>query len=59
MPEIKSRSGNKWTIPELIDLEREHDLLGLSVEEIAVRHRRSVFAIIWRLELEGFVTSVL
>lgn len=40
-------------------IKREHDLLGLSVEEIAVRHRRSVFAIIWRLELEGFVTSVL
>jgi len=51
---IKSRFGNKWTIPELIALEREHDLLELSVAEIAKRHGRSVLAIVWRLEQEGF-----
>lgn len=54
LPEPNSRSGKKWTIPELILLEREHDLLQLSVEEIAKRHGRSVLAIVWRLELEGF-----
>lgn len=57
IPIIKSRSGYKWTIPELLCLEREHDLLGLSVEEIAIRHRRSVVAIIWRLEQEGLISS--
>ena len=55
MPEIICpRFGNRWTIPELIALEREHDLLQLSVEEIAKRHGRSVLAIVWRLEQEGF-----
>jgi len=48
------RFGKKWSIPELIALEREHELLELSVEEIAKRHGRSVSAIIWRLEIEGF-----
>lgn len=54
MPEINSRAGNRWTIPEVLSLQREHELLELGVEEIAKRHGRSVLAIIWRLELEGF-----
>jgi cobalamin biosynthesis protein CobT len=55
MPHYCLRAGNKWTIPELIALEREYDLLELPVQEIAERHKRSVLAIVARLELEGIV----
>lgn len=49
------RAGNKWTIPELITLHREYELLELTVQEIAQRHKRSVFAIVARLESECLV----
>jgi hypothetical protein len=49
------RAGNKWTIPELIALQREYELLELTVQQIAQRHKRSVFAIVARLESEGLV----
>ena len=55
MPHYCLRSGNKWTIPELIALEREYELLELTVQEIAERHKRSVLAIVVRLEFEGIV----
>lgn len=49
------RSGKKWTIPELISLEREYDLLELTVQEIAQRHNRTVFAVVAKLESEGII----
>ena len=49
------RAGNKWTIPELIALQREYELLELTVQEIALRHKRTVFAILARLETEGII----
>jgi hypothetical protein len=55
MPTYYLRAGNKWTIPELIALQREYELLELTVQEIAQRHKRSVFAIVARLESEGLV----
>jgi len=55
MPHYCLRAGNKWTIPELITLQREYELLELTVQEIAERHKRSVFAIVARLESEGLV----
>jgi hypothetical protein len=56
MPTYNARSGNKWSIPELITLQREYELLELNVDEIALRHKRSVFAILARLESEGIIT---
>jgi hypothetical protein len=55
MPHYYLRAGNKWTIPELIALQREYELLELTVQEIAQRHKRTVFAIVARLESEGLV----
>lgn len=55
MPTYNARSGNKWSIPELITLQREYELLELNVDEIARRHKRSVFAILARLESEGII----
>jgi hypothetical protein len=51
----KTRSGNKWTIPELIALEREYDLLQLTVQEIAKLHKRTILAIVSRLQSEGII----
>jgi len=55
---LNLRFGKKWTIPELIALEREYDLLELTVQEIAERHHRTVSAIEARLAYEGFIDSV-
>ena len=49
------RSGNKWTVNELISLQREYELLELTIKEISIKHQRSVEAILFRLESEGFI----
>jgi len=54
-PTYNTRSGNKWSIPELITLQREYELLELTVDEIAQRHKRTVFAILSKLESEGII----
>lgn len=51
------RSGNKWTVNELISLQREYELLEWTVQQIAEKHQRSVEAILFRLEEEGFISS--
>jgi hypothetical protein len=51
------RQGNKWTINELISLQREYELLELTVQEIAGRHQRSETAILYKLESEGLIDS--
>jgi hypothetical protein len=51
------RRGNKWTVNELLSLQREYELLEWTVQEIAVKHQRSVEAILYRLESEGFIDS--
>ena len=51
------RYGNKWNINELLALQREYELLEWSIQEIAEKHRRSVNAILFKLESEGFIAS--
>jgi hypothetical protein len=50
----RSRNGKRWTVNECLQLQREFELLGLSVTEIALRHRRTPNAIMYKLEQEGF-----
>jgi hypothetical protein len=45
----------KWNTPEILRLKREYELLGLSIQEIAVRHNRSIRAILCKLEKENFI----
>lgn len=47
------RSGFKWSVNECLRLEREYDLLKLSVDEIALLHQRSPYAIMYKLDSEG------
>ena len=51
------RSGFKWTVNELISLQREYELLEWTVQQIAEKHERSVEAILFRLEEEEFIDS--
>ena len=48
-----TRSGFKWTVNECLRLEREYDLLKLSVEDIALLHLRTPFAIMYKLDEVG------
>jgi hypothetical protein len=50
------RNGNKWTVNELLALQREYELLEWGVQKIADKHKRSVEAILFKLESEGFIT---
>jgi hypothetical protein len=49
-----TRSNKKWTVTECLQLQREYELLGLSVNEIAARHKRTSSAIMFKLDQEGF-----
>lgn len=49
-----SRYGNKWTVNEVLSLQREFELLGLDLDEIASKHKRTVNAIMCKLDQEGF-----
>ncbi len=48
-----TRANSKWTVNECLRLEREFDLLKLSVQEIALLHDRSPNAIMYKLDAEG------
>jgi hypothetical protein len=52
-----NRSGNKWRVNELLALQREYQLLELSIQEIASKHGRSVKAILFKLDAEGFISD--
>ena len=52
---LTTRHGNKWTTTEILTLQREYELLELSIPEIASRHKRSVMSILCKLECEGFI----
>ena len=49
-----ARFGKRWTINECLQLQREFELLQLSIYEIAKRHQRTPNAIMFKLEQEGF-----
>ena len=46
-----------WTIPELLQLQREYELLQMSIDTIALKHGRSAQGILCRLKSEGFISS--
>ena len=51
---LVTRNGKRWTVNECIQLQREFELLQLSVDEIALRHKRTPNAIMCKLDNEGF-----
>jgi hypothetical protein len=51
------RHNNRWTIPELLTLQRDYELLEMTITEIAEKHERTVNAILCKLQSEEFITS--
>jgi transposase len=54
---IEKRAGKRWTTTEVLTLQREYELLEMTIQEIAVRHQRSVEAILFKLEREEFIAN--
>lgn len=50
----KRRNGYKWSVNECLRLQREYELLRLSVDEIADLHQRTPNSIMFKLDQEGF-----
>jgi hypothetical protein len=50
------RNGYKWSVNECLRLEREYDLLELSVPDMAILHKRTLNAIMFKLQAEGLDT---
>lgn len=48
---------NRWTVNELLSLQREYELLEMTVPEIAEKHQRTVNAILYKLQDEGLIDS--
>lgn len=53
-----NRYGKKWTVNEVNQLQREYELLSMSIPEIALKHQRDVKGIAYKLFKEGLVTSL-
>jgi len=47
----------KWNINELLQLQREYELLHMTIQEMAKQHQRSEKAILCRLQQEGFIET--
>ena len=52
------RHGKRWTTSELLNLQREYELLNMSVYEIADKHQRSVHSILFKLHAEALTPSL-
>jgi len=51
------RHNFKWNVNELLSLQREYELLEWTIQEIADKHERTVHAILYRLQYEGFIET--
>jgi len=51
------RHNFKWNINELLSLQREYELLEMTIQDIADKHERTVDAILYRLQQEEFIES--
>ena len=54
---MTSRNNNKWTVNELLALQREHELLEMDIFDIALKHKRTPRAILYKLEDEGIINT--
>jgi hypothetical protein len=52
------RHGKKWTTNEVLNLQREYELLNLTIEQIADKHERTIDSILFKLHSEGLTPSL-
>jgi hypothetical protein len=55
--ELIRRNRYKWTVNEILSLQREYELYELSIQEIALLHKRSAFSILHKLEKEQIINN--
>lgn len=48
-----TRHNKKWSVNELLALQREYELLDWSIDQIALKHQRTPNAIMHKLDYEG------
>jgi hypothetical protein len=51
------RHNFRWNINELLSLQREYELLEMTIQDIAAKHERTVDAILYRLQQEGYIET--
>jgi hypothetical protein len=51
------RNNYKWNVNELLALQREYELLGMSIQDISAKHGRSIESILYRLQQEDFIET--
>lgn len=49
-----TRNGFRWSVNEILSLQREFELLGWTIDQIAEKHKRTPNAIMYKLDQEGF-----
>ena len=54
---LPNRHNFKWNVNELLAFQREYELLEMSIQDIADKHERTVDAILYRLQQEGFIEN--
>jgi hypothetical protein len=52
---MTSRVNKKWTVTELLSLQREYELLEMDIFDIALKHKRTPKAILYKLNDEGLI----
>ena len=52
---MTSRVNKKWTVNELLSLQREYELLEMDIFDIALKHKRTPNAILYKLNDEGLI----
>ena len=52
-----SRHNKRWNVNEELKLQREYELLNMTIQEIADSHERTEEAILCKLQKEGFISS--
>lgn len=51
------RSGFKWNTTEILSLQRDYELLELTIQDIALKHERSVEGILYKLYNEQLIND--
>jgi hypothetical protein len=54
---MTSRVNKKWTVTELLSLQREYELLEMNIFDIALKHKRTPKAILYKLNDEGLIND--
>ncbi len=57
MTSATPRNGKRWSVNEILRLQREYELLELDVSKIAELHGRNEQSILFRLVKEGFAEN--